>query len=252
MLPSRSILDTWQKFNDFPMETLTKVWVYSNGSNQKQRDVSLMREHREQYGMTGNCFDLAIWLLDQFKMDGVEAYPIGQNLETVDAHVAIIAISEEGNRYLCDLGDQWLNPILIDTHSEDFSNEKIEGFFPAAKIQVIASKPNIEILYHRPNGKVSKQIYNTQPIEMSYFLQAAEYSQNLIKPRPLLECRIPYKNEVAHWEFCNWESFLNTSEGLFIEPKLKKLEEWVEKLNQKTGYSKDILFDVLNKYKLMQ
>ncbi|WP_033829051.1 hypothetical protein [Bacillus andreraoultii] len=252
LLATKDILATWEKFNDFPMETLTKVWFYKKGSSKKQRDVSLMREHRQQYGLSGNCFDLAIWLLDEFKKDGIKSYPIGHNLKTENAHVAVIALNEKGNRYFCDLGDQWLNPILIDIDSEDYTNEELSGFFPGAKVQVQANKNDIEILYHRPNGKISKQIFNSKPFEMDYFLQAAEYSQNLIKPRPLLECRVPYKSEIAHWEFYNWESFLSTSEGLFKEPNLESMEEWVEKINLKTGYNKEILIDVLKIYKSIQ
>ncbi|MFN7249836.1 MAG: hypothetical protein ACK4M9_03505 [Anaerobacillus sp.] len=252
MLPTESILKTWEKFNNFPMETLTKVWFYNKGSTKKQRDVSLMREHREQFGITGNCFDLALWLIDEFSKDGVEAFPVGNNLNTGEAHVAVIAINENGNRYLCDLGDQWLSPILIDTSSEDYTNEKLSGFFPGAKVQVQNHEKATEILYHRPNGKVSKQIFDTQQIEMNYFLKAAEFSQNLIKPNPLLECRVPYKSEIAHWEFYNWEGFLSTSEGLFKAAKLEKIEEWVEVINQKTNYNKNILLEVLNKYKIIQ
>lgn len=251
MLPPDSVLATWEKFKDFPMETLTKIWVYQNGRNKKQRDVSLMKEHRQQYGITGNCFDLAIWLLDQFKKDGVEAYPIGHSLKTESAHVAIVAVCEHGHRYLCDLGDQWLTPILIDSDCEDYDHEPLCGFFPAAKVQVNDYEHNTEILYFRENGKTSRQIYHTEPIEMNDFLQAAEYSQNLIKPRPLLECRIPYKNEIAHWEFYNWESFLSTNEGLFKEPKIKELEEMVEKIHQHTRYHKEWLFHVLEAYRTL-
>jgi len=84
---------------------------------------------------------------------------------------------------------------------------------------------------------------------MSTFIQAAEYSQNLIKPKPLLECRVPYKKEIAHWEFYNWESFLSTSEGIMKEPKLEHLEEIVEKIHQKTQYDKEWLIHVLEQYK---
>ena len=252
MQPTGSILTTWEKFNDFPMETLTKLWIYDTAIDKKQREVSLMREHRQQYGITGNCFDLAIWLLDEFAKDGIEAYPIGNSLKTEDAHVAVIAISENGNRFLCDLGDQWLTPILIDSQSEEFVNEQLSGFFPAAKVQVKDKDNNTEILYFRPNGKISRQIYNTEPIDKGVFLNAAEYSQNLIKPSPLLECRIPYKNEIAHWEFYNWESFLSTSEGLFMDPKLQGLEEMAEIISQKTKYNKDLLFSILKKYKSLQ
>ncbi|MGP4081055.1 hypothetical protein ACTWQL_14180 [Pseudalkalibacillus sp. R45] len=248
MLPPKEILSTWRKFDRFPMETLTKIWVYNNGSKKKQRDVSQMKEHREQYGITGNCFDLAIWLLDEFKKDGIESYPIGHDLGTEDAHVAVMALDEFGNRFLCDLGDQWLKPILIDTRSEEFTAEKLSGFFPAAEIQVRPNGKNIEILYHRPNGKVSNQEYNITTIEMEYFMQAAEVSQNVINPKPLLECRVPYKAETAHWEFYNWESFLSTSEGLFNDPKLNTIEEWVAKLNEKTGYDIRFLENALKQY----
>lgn len=70
MFAPESILKTWRKFNAFPMETLTKVWFYDKANGKKQRDVTLMQEHREQYGMSGNCFDLALWLLDEFNKDG--------------------------------------------------------------------------------------------------------------------------------------------------------------------------------------
>ena len=249
MRPTESILATWEKFHDFPMETLTKLWIYNKKENKKQRDVSLMREHREQYGITGNCFDLTIWLLDEFKKAGIKAYPIGHSLKTEDAHVAVVAINENGDRYLCDLGDQWLTPILLDSNNEDFIREPLSGFFPAAKVQVKDDNKNTEILYYRPNGKISRQIYHTEPIEMSTFIQAAEYSQNLIKPKPLLECRVPYKKEIAHWEFYNWESFLSTSEGIMKEPKLEHLEEIVEKIHQKTQYDKEWLIHVLEQYK---
>lgn len=252
MIATQSILGTWEKFNDFPMGKLTKVWFYNKENGKKQRDVSLMREHRQQYGLSGNCFDLAIWLLDEFKKDGVVSYPIGHNLKTENAHVAVIALNENGDRFLCDLGDQWIKPVLIDINSDEYTNEELSGFFPGAKVQVQAKEKDIEILYHRPNGKFSKQIFNTNPIEMDYLLQAAEFSQNLIKPKPLLECRIPYKSEVAHWEFYNWESFLSTSEGLLKEPKLVGIEEWVEKINLNTGFNKEILFDVLRYYKSIQ
>ena len=249
MLAPKNILTTWKKFDDFPMETLTKAWFYNKGSMKKQRDISLIREHRHQFGLSGNCFDLAICLLDEFQKDGITAYPIGKNLNTANAHVAVIALDGFGNRFLCDLGDQWLRPILIDTDIQEYTDEKLSGFFPAATIQVKPDERGIKILYHRPNGKISKQIFDATPIDMSCFMQAAEFSQNLIKPRPLLECRVPFKSEKAHWEFYNWKSFLSTSEGLFNEPQLESIEHWAVKINQKTGYDKQFLVDVLKIYK---
>jgi len=65
------IRSVWKKFDPFPMETLTKVWYSRRANGKKQRDVSLMMEHYEQYGITGNCFDLAIWLLHEFGKEGI-------------------------------------------------------------------------------------------------------------------------------------------------------------------------------------
>jgi hypothetical protein len=243
-----SIFSTWRKFDDFPMETLTKAWFYHKASNRRQRSVAQMREHRMQYGISGNCFDLALWLLDEFKLDGIEAYPVGHDMGTDEAHVAVVALDEKGNRYLCDLGDQWLNPILIDAKSNDYSNEKQSGFFPAAEVQIVPIGNNIEVIYHRPNGKISKQSYITEPIDMDIFLGAAEYCQNHVYDKPLLEVRTPYQNEMAHWEFYNWQSFLSTTDGLFHDPRLAKVEDWVEKINEMTGYNKQFLLETLRIY----
>ncbi|MCT8137302.1 hypothetical protein H1D32_05815 [Anaerobacillus sp. CMMVII] len=243
-----SILTIWKKFDDFPMETLTKAWLIHSRRERKQRVVSQMKEHRIQYGITGNCFDLALWLLDEFRKAGATAYPIGHNLHTPSAHAAIIVLDELGRRYLCDLGDQWLQPILIETTSEDFTEESLNGFFPAAKVQVKADASHIKIIYHRPNGRVSKQIYETRPIEVSEFLTAAQFSHNILKPRPLLECRTRYKNEVAHWEFYNWKSFLSTTEGIFHDPKLDTLDHCVNILHEKTGYDQTFLKEALTIY----
>lgn len=252
MKATQSIFKTWEKFNDFHMETLTKLWWFHNSAgSKKQRSVSLMKEHREQYAMSGNCFDLALWLLDEFKKDGVNAYPIGDHLMTEDAHAAVIAVSEDGYRYYCDLGDQWISPILIDKKCEDFTNEKLVGFFPGAHVQVNSRIDEFEILYHRPNGKMSKQSFNAQPVEMNNFLQAAEFSQNIIHPKPLFECRLPYNSEIAHWEFYNWESFLSTNDGLFPESKLESAEDWADRLYKRTGYNREVLLDVLERYKRM-
>ncbi len=252
MKAAQSILATWDKFNDFPMETLTKIWVYNSASTKKQRALSLMKEHREQYGMSGNCFDLAIWLLDEFKKDGVQCYPIGDQLMTEDAHAAVIAVCEEGKRYYCDLGDQWITPILIDSECEDFTNEILSGFFPGAQVQVHTAKDTFQILYHRPNGKTSKQVFDPKPVSMDFFLKAAELSQNTISSKPLVECRVPYDSEIAHWEFYNWESFLSTNDGLFLDPTLVRIEDWVERIFERTGYNREILVDVLKFYRNMK
>ncbi|MGG3641122.1 hypothetical protein [Bacillus gobiensis] len=249
MQAPKQILTTWRKFDDFPMETLSKAWFYEKKQPNRQRDITEMKEHRSQYGIAGNCFDLSIWLLDEFSKHGIEAYPIGHRLKTNSAHAAVIAIDENGRRYLCDLGDQWINPILIDSNSEDYSNEKQSGFFPAADVEVIPAGQIFDIVYYRPNGKRSQQTYHTEPIETAFFLEAAEWSQRNVKPNPLFECRIPYKSEIAHWEFDNWKSCLSTSEGLFHETTGQTVEDWADKISLLSEYDKQFLIEALEIYK---
>ncbi len=251
MLVPNEILSVWEKFNTFPMETLTKAWFYRKTDGKKQRDVSLMKEHHERYGITGNCFDLAIWLLHEFEKEGIEAYPIGHDLGTTEAHVAVIAKNEDGRRYLCDLGDQWLIPVLVDADHPSFTSERLTGFFPAAEIEVQLHQDTVTILYHRPNGRMSSQKFDLVPLELSSFWKAAEISQNTIKKSPLLECRISYLSEIAHWEFYNWSSFLSTTAGMINEPEIKDIKAWCDRLHQKTGYDKDFLLEVLQIYKDM-
>jgi hypothetical protein len=62
LYPSQDILAIWKRFDGFPMETLTKAWMSTQTDGPRQRSVPLMKEHFEQYGNTGNCFDLALWL----------------------------------------------------------------------------------------------------------------------------------------------------------------------------------------------
>jgi hypothetical protein len=246
----QSIMYTWRKFDTFPMETITKAWLYPRRIGKKQRDVNEMKEHRSEYGVTGNCFDLAIWLLDEFRKDGIDAYPIGHDVGTPEAHVAVIALDEDGRRYMCDLGDQWLNPILIDKECEEFTEEKLAGFFPAAKVQIKPEENQFEVFYHRPNGKTSRQTYCTERIDEKVFMKSAEFSQNQISGKPLLEIRTPFKNEVAHWEFYNWKSYLSTTEGIFHDQPLITMEEWALRIHVRTGYSKQFVVEALNEFVL--
>ncbi|TYR96793.1 hypothetical protein FZC84_20120 [Rossellomorea vietnamensis] len=229
------------------METLTKAWFYSRGDT-RQRDPEIMQLHREKYGITGNCFDLALWLLHEFQQGGIEAYPVGHDLNTSSAHVAVIALGDEGERYLCDLGDQWLQPVLIEGRHSLFKTSKLEGFFPASDIQVFPGESEVEVLYHRPNGKTSRQVYELSPINIDSFMEAADRSQSDVKSDPLLEVRIPYKNEIAHWEFGDWKSFLSTTEGRFYDAPLHSISEWVERIHGKTGYDKEMLEEALMFY----
>lgn len=251
MKAPNNIIKIWDQFRHFPMETLTKVWYAKQKPLEHQRSVAQMKDNYNEYKITGNCFDLAIWLLDEFKKNDVEAYAIGHHLFTEDAHIAVIALDENKYKYLCDLGDQWIQPICIDQNSPYFHSEDCVGFFPGAKVQVQSQDSTIEISYKRPNGKISKQVFSLNKIDEKQLLEAAEFSQRLIKPYPLLECR-QYEQEVIHWEFYNFKSFLSSMKGLVEEDELSSVKEWANKIHDKTGYNYEILLEVLAYYKKLQ
>lgn len=238
----------YARFDQFPMETLTKAWFAKQNDGGRQRTIEEMKEHRVRYGIAGNCFDLAYWLVHEFQEAGIHAYPVGHDLYTEDAHVAVIAHDANNRRYLCDLGDQWLQPICID---EPIA-QPLYKFFPAAGITVQPSENEVTIQYHRPNGKISKQSYQTEPVEMEAFLKGADICQQNVYPMPLLEVRLPYKDETAHWEFNKWESFLSTSEGKQYNPPANSIEEWADRLNLNTGYDREFLIEALTIYQGMQ
>ena len=127
MQAPESILTVWNQFNHFPMENFTKVWYANRNPLQRQRSVALMKQHYDQYKIAGNCFDLALWLLDELSTNNIQAYAIGHDLFTEKAHVAVIAVDENNLKYLCDLGDQWIQPICVDVHSKAFHSEDCGG-----------------------------------------------------------------------------------------------------------------------------
>ncbi len=242
------ILHVWNGFKHFPMERFTKIWVANKKLEQRQRTVAQMREHYEKYNITGNCFDLAIWLLDELRQQGIKAYAVGHDMMTEKAHVAVVAEDTEGFKYLCDLGDQWIQPICVDAASDAFHTNDCEGFFPGATIQVVPSEGETTILYKRKNGKVSKQTYDLQPIDDDTLLLAAEMSQRTLSEEPLFECRLYDGNRVEHWEFYNWQSFSSSMNGLVYDEPLDTIEEWAARIQEKSGYPIEFLIEVLSYY----
>ncbi|MDX1805507.1 MAG: hypothetical protein R3267_00605 [Paenisporosarcina sp.] len=221
MRAPQEILDVWHIFDDKPMDTLMKLWWYKQNNGGSQRPVSLIKEHFAQYGVAGNCVDLSLWLIEEFRMAGIEAFGITDDVDAKRAHIAVIAVDSDGFRYLCDLGDQWIQPIAIDesvVKEEDF----VDGYFPAAKV------------------KVSTEEYKTT---------ISERVQRAFRKTPLVEIRLPIEGEIAHWEFDNWTSFLSTSQKLHVEESNLNLEQWVERINMRTGMKKEFLQEALNYYK---
>ncbi len=240
-----TIMNIWHKFDSFPMETLTKAWLHRQGIGARQRTVPEMAEHRITYGTSGNCFDLAIWLLHEFHHAGIRAHAVGHDFFTPKAHVGVIAYDGE-QRYLCDLGDQWIRPISIDGPRRERA-EPIPGFFPGARIQVVTIGSECVVTYHRPSGKTSSQSYSLVNVEYEELLRAGQHSQSLLR-QPLCEMRIHFDDQIAHWEFDNWSSHLSTSTSLQEEPPARSLDEWSERIHARTGISTRVIAEALEVY----
>lgn len=82
-------------------------------------------------------------------------------------------------------------------------------------------------------------------------LEAAEFSQRLIKPYPLLESR-QYENEITHWEFYNFRSYSSSMNGLLEDAKQRTVAEWATIIHEKTNYNFEILLEVLSYYMELQ
>lgn len=243
MRASKDVLDVWRRFDDFPMETITKAWYSQVDAVPKQRSIELMRLHREQYGTSGNCFDLAIWLIDEFRQQELHSYAI----LTPHSHVAVVAVSGEGKKYLCDLGDQWIEPIRIDADDETYTEQFLDGFFPGAAVKLDVQLDHLEVHYKRPNGKTSGQTFYLRPASEAELFAAAEKAQRTLR-RPLVEKRLFLPEQVAHWEFDADKSFVSYQDGREEESQLDSIEAWAERISGRSGIAEDVVRQALRVY----
>lgn len=251
MRAPQEILDVWHLFDDKPMDTLMKLWWSKQPEGGGQRNVSLIKEHYAQYGVAGNCVDLSLWLIEEFQNRGIEAYGIADDVNAERAHIAVIAVDQVGNKYLCDLGDQWIQPILINENLNT-SKEWLIGYFPAAKVKQETTGHKTKLLFQRPNGKVSSTTFNTTPLTDDFLWELSERVQLVFRKSPLIEIRLPLKDEIGHWEFDNWTSFLSTSEKLTKQKSDLSLDEWVQRIHTMTGMNKEFLDAALKYYKELE
>lgn len=243
MISPPALLQVWKRFDDFPMETLTKAWFLKRHPQQGQRSVEEMSRHRQKTGASGNCFDLAIWLIYEFERAGISSYAVGEHLGTSQAHVGVIALDKDGRRFLCDLGDLWIQPLAIDRPSTDLQS----GYFTGARIGLTQTLNQLAISYHRSNGKISHQTYDLSPITKHQLKEAGDISQRTLSP-PLVEMRLYEKDETLHWEFDNFASFSSRLRGLEKEDPCSSVDAWSERISVRTGMSSSYVSECLRAY----
>ncbi|MGE5589040.1 MAG: hypothetical protein ACM3ZA_00210 [Bacillota bacterium] len=198
-------------FRGIPMETFTKGWWYAQCDGApRQRTVDEMREHRQRQGPGGNCFDLVLWLREEYREAGISARVIGHDLETARARVALLVRDASGLEYLCDPGDLWLEPILVTPDAPGFSAEWQSGFFPGRRVQVARASDRLEVAYLRASGRVGRQSYDLAPVSEEQLHRACQHSQSLLR-RPFCEMLLPHPDtaRVEHWEYDEGTSFWN-------------------------------------------
>lgn len=246
MSAAPDILKIWKKFDSFPMETLTKAWFLKKAPRTKQRTVQQMQEHRAQYGASGNCFDLGLWLIHELKGNGISAYGVGSHWGTKDAHVAVIALDEEGQRYLCDLGDLWIKPLPLGGNPADLA-QKRKGYFAGAEVSARINGTLLEVVISRAGGKQSKQRYNLNPVNEKEFFEFGNFSQTNLS-QPLVEMRIFNPKETVHWEYDGKESFISSLQGIEKEAPLKTPAEWAQRISKMTGMKEAYVLECLSAF----
>lgn len=228
-IPPAALLDAWSRFDAFPMETLTKAWFLERWPHARQRTVEEMEKHRASTGASGNCFDLAIWLLARLQEKGLDSHAVGENLGTIDAHVGVLAHAPDGQRYLCDLGDMWIRPYPI-----DLASGRQRGYFAGAEVESEIRGATLFVTYHRSNGKSSRQNYELARVTERDLWDAAHVSQNHLSD-PLVEIRVRLEGETAHWEYEAQKSFVSKWGALEAESPLAGVAAWSKRIAVRTG-----------------
>lgn len=241
MRANAALLSVWRRFARVPTETFTKIWWNERcGGLPRQRTVTEMIAHRREFGTGGNCFDLALWLCHDLQQSGIPARIVGHDLCAAHAHVAVIAGEAHSGEFLCDIGDQWLQPILISPDCQGFSTGWHTGFFAGREVRIDTEGRSLAVAY-RHKGKVASRRFDPAAVEGSALDQACHYSQNLVR-NPICELLLPYQSgEVEHWEYDNNQSFWGLSSGAVYEAQCATQAEWAERISQRSGMSVELI-----------
>ena len=234
------LLAVWRTFDGFPMETLSKARVYAR-EGPRQRSVAELEADRARYGASGNCFDLALWLRHRLRAAGFVAEVISDDIGDRDAHVAVLAQTGAGRRYLCDLGDMWLQPIAVDAPVL----EPVPWFFPAARVTLRCDGPRRVVTMHRPGGKRAAQRYDLTPVGDEALARACAANQEHLA-QALVEVRDPARD--AHWEYDGGVARWSAPSGLTREPALADEAAEAARIAARTGMAAGYVLECLQAF----
>lgn len=259
------ILDVWRQFADVPAESLTYQWWRRTAAGSAlQRSVALMEEHHAQYGSGGDAFDLAIWLLAKFHEAGILADPVAPPPDvdpdkTSDA-IAVVAKDRFGRRYFCDLGEQWIQPILVSTRNPDFTPEFLSGFDPGAEvsIEVVEKRCTItrRIRVDERTGAnrhdpyvYERRVFDLRGIPPEELIERAENAARRRRTQPWLR-RLIYREDGGWGVWC-WTpqgACWRLPSGVVEEPMDMaggNAELWVDAIATRSGLAPEIVVGAL-------
>lgn len=119
--------------------------------------------------------------------------------------------------------------------------------FQVSRIKLNTRANRLLVTYGRPNGKESSQAFDLTPVSDEALIIAGQKTQRLFSD-PLVEKRIFTDQEVLHWEFDDYESFLSSKEGRKAEPQLKDIGEWAARIHTMSGIHEEVVIRALEVY----
>lgn len=244
MKPTTSILSVWARFDNIPMETLTKAWYWSKTEGDRQRSVAKMQANRQSYGCGGNHYDLAIWLIDAYQNAGLKAWAVRRS----GGNDVAVIVEEQGNQFFLQQALQWTKPVHIGEKEAAFRSQWLNDVSPGLSIQVDRSKNRLHILWKGQDDTVHTCAYDLTPLDMITLRERAALSQKQLET-PLVRVRTNWKGETAMWEFQAFSSRLHTAEGAIQEATAANLDEWVERIHQRTGMDRYVVRKSLSVYR---
>ncbi len=247
MEPSKGIIDVWDRFDSIPVETLTKAWYWSKKERDQQRSVVKMQANRQTYGCGGNSFDLSIWLVDEFTRAGYTAWAVGHHLFQENTAVAVI-VEDDTGQYFCNIGRRWNKPAYIGKARGQESIKNNRAIAHGYEVSLWRDGDQLTITSINHIDLVEEEVFSLKKLDMVSLREAAEFSQRQLV-QPYVAVRTQWRGEFARWEFRDFTSCLMTEKECVEEMPATSLDEWVERIHQRTGMDRYVVRMALAVYR---
>lgn len=252
------VLRIWRSLVGVPAENLSHRWWRAREAGEaKQRSVPLLEKHRAEWGTGGDSYDLTIWLMAKYQAAGFLADAVQPPADVDDrSPLAVMVKDPLGRRYLCDLNEPWLEPVLVSPRSYDFSPGFHSGFHPEGDVRVEVEEKRCRITLRRAGGGpvFGERIFELRAIPPELLVERAETDPERTRPDRLAVRRLARHPETGAWGVWffaatgdAWRSGWRLPSGLIDEPPCRGLEAWVERVSERSGIAAEIVEEVLGR-----